>query len=45
MSTYYKKYNKKIVFSELEDDALPEELEKGDLILISHIHRDHCKEM
>lgn len=45
MSTYYKKYNKKIVFSELEDDALPEELEKGDLILISHIHRDHCKEI
>ncbi len=45
MSTYFKKYNKKVIFSEMEDDALPEELEKGDLILISHIHKDHCKEV
>jgi L-ascorbate metabolism protein UlaG (beta-lactamase superfamily) len=45
MSTYFKKYSKKIIFSEAEDDSLPEDLEKGDLILISHIHKDHCKEV
>lgn len=45
MSTYFGKYNKKIVFSEAEDDCLPESLEKGDLILVSHIHKDHCKEV
>ena len=45
MNTYYKKYNKKVIFSEAEDDALPEKLEVGNLILISHIHKDHCKEV
>jgi L-ascorbate metabolism protein UlaG (beta-lactamase superfamily) len=45
MSTYFKKYNKKIIFSEAEEDVLPENLEKGNLILISHIHKDHCKEI
>ncbi|MFT4143726.1 MAG: MBL fold metallo-hydrolase [Mobilitalea sp.] len=45
MSTYFKNYNNKIIFSEEEDDVLPEELEKGNLILISHIHKDHCKEV
>lgn len=45
MSTYYIKYPKKIIFSEVEDDSLPEDLEKGNLILISHIHKDHCKEI
>lgn len=45
MSTYFRKYSKKIIFSGEEDDALPENLEKGDLILISHIHKDHCKEV
>ena len=45
MSTYFKKYEKKIVFSDEEDDALPENLEKGDIILISHIHKDHCKKI
>lgn len=45
MSSYYNKYPKKITFSEVEDDSLPEDLEKGDLILISHIHKDHCKEV
>lgn len=45
MSTYYSKYPKKVVFSKAEDDSLPEGLEKGDLILISHIHKDHCKEI
>ena len=43
MSTYFKNYDNKIIFSEEEDDVLPEELDKGDLILISHIHKDHCK--
>lgn len=45
MSTYFKKYEKKVVFSEEDDDALPENLESGDLILISHVHKDHCKEI
>jgi L-ascorbate metabolism protein UlaG (beta-lactamase superfamily) len=45
MSTYFKKYDKTIVFSEAEDDCLPGSLEKGDIILISHIHKDHCKEV
>lgn len=45
MSTYFSKYGKKIIFSEAEDDVLPGNLEKGDLILISHIHKDHCKEV
>ncbi len=44
MSTYFNKYNRKIVFSEAEDDCLPESLEPGNLILVSHIHKDHCKE-
>jgi L-ascorbate metabolism protein UlaG (beta-lactamase superfamily) len=45
MSTYFSRYGKKNVFSEEEDDCLPENLEKGNLILISHIHKDHCKEV
>ncbi len=45
MSTYFKKSNKKVIFSELEDDVLPEKLETGNVILISHIHKDHCKEV
>lgn len=45
MSTYFSGHSKKIVFSDEEDDCLPENLEKGDLILISHIHKDHCKEV
>jgi len=45
MSTYFSKYSKKVIFSEAEDDCLPESLEKGNLILISHIHKDHCKEV
>ncbi len=43
MSTYYKKLKSKVIFSDKEDDILPEMLESADLILISHIHRDHCK--
>lgn len=45
MSTYFVKYNKKVIFSQAEDDCLPEDLEKGDLVLVSHIHKDHCKEV
>lgn len=45
ISSYYKKYSKKIIFSQEEDDCLPEELEKADLILVSHIHKDHCKDI
>jgi len=45
VSTYFNKYSKRIVFSKADDDCLPESLEKGDLILVSHIHKDHCKEI
>ena len=45
MSTYFKNYKNKIIFSEEEDDTLPEELEKGNMVLLSHIHKDHCKEV
>ena len=45
MSSYFGKHPGKITFSGAEDDALPEPLEKGGLILISHIHRDHCKDI
>jgi L-ascorbate metabolism protein UlaG (beta-lactamase superfamily) len=45
VSTYFKRYDKKIIYSDAEDDALPDDLEKGDLVLISHIHKDHCKEV
>ncbi len=45
MSSYYNKHHGKITFSGAEDDALPEPLEKGGLILVSHIHKDHCKEI
>ncbi|MDF2987809.1 MAG: hypothetical protein K0R50_3319, partial [Eubacterium sp.] len=43
MSSYYKNYNSKVIFSDEEDDILPEILESADLILISHIYKDHCK--
>jgi len=43
--TYFKNYPKIIEFSKWpeEIDGLPEELEKADLILITHNHKDHCK--
>lgn len=45
MRTYYKSYPKRIEFTRWPDeiDGLPEELEKADLILITHDHKDHCK--
>ena len=46
LKKYYTKYPKKIEFSTWPDpiDGLPEkDLEKGDVILITHHHKDHCK--
>jgi L-ascorbate metabolism protein UlaG (beta-lactamase superfamily) len=46
MRTYFTKYPKKIEFSKWPDpiDGLPEkELEKADVILLTHHHKDHCK--
>ena len=45
LRTYFTKYPKKIEFSKWPDpiDGLPEELEKADVILLTHHHKDHCK--
>jgi len=45
LKTYYKDYPSKIEFSSWPDpiDGLPEELDKADLILVTHHHKDHCK--
>lgn len=45
LRTYYKSYPKRIEFTRWPDeiDGLPEELEKADLILLTHDHKDHCK--
>ncbi|PKL47634.1 MAG: hypothetical protein CVV37_08145 [Nitrospira bacterium HGW-Nitrospira-1] len=45
MRTYFMNYPKRIDFTKWPDpiDGLPEELEKGDVILVSHHHKDHCK--
>jgi L-ascorbate metabolism protein UlaG (beta-lactamase superfamily) len=45
LKTYFKNYAKRIEFSSWPDaiDGLPEELEKADLILVTHHHKDHCK--
>ena len=45
LRTYFKNYPKNIEFSRWpeEIDGLPEELEKADLILVTHNHKDHCK--
>ena len=47
MRTYYTKYPKKIEFSTWPDpiDGLPEELDKADVILVTHHHKDHCKDV
>lgn len=47
MRTYYTKYPKKIEFSTWPDpiDGLPEELDKADVILVTHDHKDHCKDV
>ena len=45
MKTYFEKYPKRVEFSKWPDaiDGLPEELEKGDIILVTHEHSDHVK--
>ena len=45
--TYFTNYPKKIEFSKWPDpiDGLPEELEKADLILVTHDHKDHGKDV
>ena len=45
MRTFFKNYPKKIEFSKWPDiiDGLPEKLEKANIILITHSHKDHCK--
>jgi L-ascorbate metabolism protein UlaG (beta-lactamase superfamily) len=47
LRTYFLKYPQKIEFSKWPDpiDGLPENLEKGDIILITHEHADHCKKI
>ena len=45
LRTYFTHYPKRIEFSKWPDpiDGLPEELEKADIILLTHHHKDHCK--
>ena len=45
LRTYFTHYPKKIEFSKWPDpiDGLPEELEKANIILLTHHHKDHCK--
>jgi len=46
LKKYYKNYPKKIEFSSWPNpiDGLPEkDLEKADVILVTHHHKDHCK--
>ncbi len=45
LKTCFANYPKKIEFTSWPDpiDGLPEELEKADVILLTHHHKDHCK--
>ncbi len=47
LRTYFSKYPKKIEFSKWPEpiDGLPEDLKKADIILITHDHADHCKQV
>jgi len=47
LKTNFAHYPKRIEYSKWPDpiDGLPEELEKGDIILITHHHKDHCKKV
>lgn len=45
LRTNFSHYPKHIEFTKWSDpiDGLPEELEKADIILVTHHHKDHCK--
>ncbi|PKN70067.1 MAG: hypothetical protein CVU54_08540 [Deltaproteobacteria bacterium HGW-Deltaproteobacteria-12] len=45
LKTNFAHYPKRIEYSKWPDpiDGLPEELEQGNIILITHHHKDHCK--
>lgn len=47
LRTYFTNYPKRIEFSKWPDpiDGLPEDLEKADIVLITHQHKDHCKQV
>ena len=47
LRTNFAHYSKRIEYSKWPDpiDGLPEKLEKADIILISHHHKDHCKQV
>ena len=47
LKTNFSRYPKRIEYSKWPEpiDGLPEELEKADIILITHHHKDHCKKV
>ena len=47
LRTNFARYPKRIEYSKWPDpiDGLPEELEKADIILVTHHHKDHCKKV
>ncbi|MGD8492621.1 MAG: MBL fold metallo-hydrolase [Desulfobacterales bacterium] len=47
LRSYYTHHPKKVEFSRWPDpiDGLPEKLEKADLILVTHDHKDHAKDV
>lgn len=47
LRTKFFHYPKRIEFSKWPDpiDGLPEEMEKADIILVTHHHKDHCKQV
>jgi len=47
LKTYFSKYKDKTEFSSWPNpiDGLPNGLPKGDLVLITHHHKDHCKKV
>jgi L-ascorbate metabolism protein UlaG (beta-lactamase superfamily) len=47
LRSYFTKYPKKIEFSRWPDpiDGLPEKLQKADIILVTHAHKDHAKDV
>ena len=47
LRTNFARYPRRIEYSNWPDqiDGLPEELEKADIILVTHHHKDHCKQV